>query len=131
MYRGINDSKNGHQPRTNIAKDEKSDLVVVSHSILSRWRNYFSQLLNIHGFNDVRETEIHTTEPLVRELSALEVELATEMLQSHKSPGIDQIPAELIKAGGRTIHYEIHKLIISIWNKESFVFQFSIQKFKD
>ena len=50
LYRGINDSKKGHQPRTNIVKDEKSDLVAVSHSILSRWRNYFSQLLNIHGF---------------------------------------------------------------------------------
>jgi hypothetical protein len=36
----------------------------------------------------------------------------------HKSPGIDQIPAELIKAGGRIIRSEIHKLIISIWNKE-------------
>ena len=42
----------------------------------------------------------------------------TEKLKSHKSPGIDQIPAELIKAEGKTIHYEIHKLIISIWNKE-------------
>ena len=39
-------------------------------------------------------------------------------VKSHKSQGIDQIPAELIKAGGRTIHYEIHKLIISFWNKE-------------
>ena len=37
---------------------------------------------------------------------------------SHKSPGIDQIPAELIKAGGKTIRCEIHKLIISIWNKK-------------
>jgi hypothetical protein len=36
----------------------------------------------------------------------------------HKSPGIDQIPAELIKAGGRTIGSEIHKLTNSIWNKE-------------
>ena len=36
----------------------------------------------------------------------------------YKSPGIDQIPAELIKAGGRTICCEIHKLIISNWNKE-------------
>jgi hypothetical protein len=33
------------------------------------------------------------------EPSALEVQLATENLKSHKSPGIDQIPAELIKAG--------------------------------
>jgi hypothetical protein len=39
-------------------------------------------------------------------------------LKSHKSPGIDQIPAELIKAGGRIIQSEIHKLIISVWNKE-------------
>jgi len=44
--------------------------------------------------------------------------LAIEKPRSHKSPGIDQIPAELIKAGGRTIRYEIHKLIIYTWNKK-------------
>jgi len=47
-----------------------------------------------------------------------EVELAIDKLKSHKSPGIDQILAELIKAGGRTISLEIHKLITSIWKKE-------------
>ena len=59
----------------------------------------------------------HIAEPLVLEPSASEVELAIEKLKGHKSPGIDQIPAELIKAGGRTIRREIHKLIISILNK--------------
>jgi hypothetical protein len=54
----------------------------------------------------------------VPEPSALEVELAIEKLKSHKSPGIDHIPAELIKAGGRTIRGAIHKLITAIWNKE-------------
>jgi len=44
--------------------------------------------------------------------------LAIEKLKRHKSPGIHQIPAELIKAGRKTIGCEIHKLIISIWNKE-------------
>jgi len=44
--------------------------------------------------------------------------LAIVKLKSHKSPGIDQIPAELIKTGGRTIRCAIHKLIIAIWNKE-------------
>ena len=38
--------------------------------------------------------------------------------KNYKSPGIDQIPAELIKAGSKTIRGEIHKLIISIWNKQ-------------
>ena len=52
------------------------------------------------------------------EPSAFEFKLAIGKLKNHKSPGIDQIPAELIKAGGRTIGSAIHKLIISIWNKE-------------
>jgi len=47
----------------------------------------------------------------------LSLSFATEKLKSHKSTGIDQIPGELIKAGGRKIFYEIHKLIISTWNK--------------
>ena len=47
MYRDINDFKKGYQPRTNVVKDEKGDLVADSHSIVARWRNYFSQLLNV------------------------------------------------------------------------------------
>jgi hypothetical protein len=74
--------------------------------------------LDIHGVSDVRQTEIHTAEPLVPEPSAFEVQMAIEKLKRHKSPGVDQIPVELIKAGGRIIRSEIHKLIISIWNKE-------------
>jgi hypothetical protein len=106
LYRGINDFKKGYQPRTNV--DEKGDLVADSHSVLARWRNHFFQLLNVHGVNFVRQTEIHTAELLVPEPSACEIEMAIEELNGHKSPGIDQIPAELIKAGGRTIRSEIH-----------------------
>ena len=103
---------------SNIVKDETGDLVTGSYSILARWRDYFSQLLNVYGVHDVRQTETHTAEPLVPEPSAFEVDFAIEKLKSHKSPGIDQIPTELIKEGDRTIHYQIHKLIVSIWNKE-------------
>jgi hypothetical protein len=46
--------------------------------------------------------------------------LALEKLTSHISPGIDPIPAELIKAGSRTIRQEIHELIITNWNKKEF-----------
>ena len=86
-------------------------MVADSQSIVARWRNYFSQPFNVHGVKDVGQAEIHTAEPLVPEPSACEVELAIDKLKSHRSPGIDQIPAELIKAGGRTIYLEIHKLI--------------------
>jgi hypothetical protein len=45
---------------------------------LARWRKHISQLFNVHGVNDVRQTEIHTAEPLVPEPSAVEVEMAIE-----------------------------------------------------
>jgi hypothetical protein len=92
--------------------------VADSHSIVARWRNYFSQLFNVHGVKDVGQAEIHTAEPLVPDPSTSEFELAIGKLKSHKSPGINHIPAELIKAGGRTICLGIHKLITSIWKKE-------------
>ena len=97
-------------------KDEKGDLVADSHSIVARWRNYFSQLFNMHEVKDVGQAEIHTAEPPVPEPNASEVELAINKLKSHKSPGTDQIPAEMIKAGGRTICLEIHKLVSAVMN---------------
>jgi len=118
LCRGISDFKKGYQPRTDIVKDEKGDLVTDCHSILARWRNHFCQLLNVYGENYVSQTEIHTAEPLMPDLSAFEFELAIRELKSHKLPGIDQIPAELIQVGGRTISSEIHKLNTYIWKEE-------------
>jgi len=118
LYRGITDFKKGYQPRCNTVKEEKGDLVADTHSIVAKWRKHFSQPFNVHRVKDVRQAEIHTAEPLAPEPSASEFELAIDKLKSHKSPGIDQILAELIKSGGRTICLEIHILITSIWKKE-------------
>jgi hypothetical protein len=64
--------------------------------------------------------DIYTAEPLVPDPSLVEVEIAIGMLKSYKPPGTNQIPAELIKAGGETLYSGIHRLICSIWNKEEF-----------
>jgi hypothetical protein len=96
MYRGIYEFKMGYQPRTNLVKDENGDLLADSHSILNRWKNYFSQLLNVHNVSDDRQIEVHTAEPLVLGPSRLEVEIGIAKLKKYKSPGSDQIPAELI-----------------------------------
>jgi hypothetical protein len=62
--------------------------------------------------------DIHMAESLVPEPSLVEVKIAIGKLKSYKSPGTDQIPAELFKAGGETLYSEIHRLICCIWNKE-------------
>jgi hypothetical protein len=65
----------------------------------------------------VRQTEMHTAEPFVPQPSASEVEVAVRKLKMYKSPGVDQTPAELIQAGGKTLRSEIYKLIRLMWNK--------------
>ena len=79
---------------------------------MARWRNHFSQLFNVHRFNYVRQTEIHTAETLVPESSSFEVQMSTEKLKRHKATGIDEIPEEFIKARDRKIRSEITKLVI-------------------
>jgi hypothetical protein len=46
------------------------------HKILSRWKNYFCQLLNLHGAGGVRQNEMRTTEPFVPDSRASEVQIA-------------------------------------------------------
>jgi hypothetical protein len=116
--RGINEFQGGYQPRNNLVKDKNWDRLADSHNILNRWKSYFSQLLNVHNASDVRQIEVHTAEPLVPGPSHLEVKIAIEKLKKYKSPGSDQIPAEVIQAGGEILLSEIHKLTNSVWNNE-------------
>jgi hypothetical protein len=93
------------------------DLLADSHNISNRGKNYRSQLLNVYSVNDVRQKEIHTAEPLVPGPGCLEVETAISELKKYKSPGSDQIPAELGQSGGTPLLCQIYKLINSVWNE--------------
>jgi hypothetical protein len=72
----------------------------------------------VHNVSDVRQKEVYTAEPLVPGPSSLEVEIAITKLKKYKSPGSDQILAELIRAENKMLLSAIHKFITSIWNKE-------------
>jgi hypothetical protein len=56
-------------------RDENGDLLADSQDILIKWKNSFSQLLNIHRASDIGKIEIHTAEPLVPDLSFLRLKL--------------------------------------------------------
>jgi hypothetical protein len=87
FYRGINELKKGYQPIINIIKDENGNLIADTHNVLNRWKNFFNQVLNVHGVHDIRQMDIHTAEPLLPEPSLAEVEIAIGKLKSYKSPG--------------------------------------------
>jgi hypothetical protein len=114
-YRGINEFKRGYHLSNNLVKDENGNLLADSHSILNRWKNCFSQLLNVHSVSEVRQIEVHMAELLVPVPSHLEVEIAFAKLKKYKSPGSVQILANLLLAGSEIL---VHKLISSVWNKE-------------
>jgi hypothetical protein len=85
MTRGINKFKRDYQPRNNLVKDDNGDLLADSHNILNKWKNYFSQLLNVHDVSDVTQIEV----PLAPGPSRLEVEIAIAKLEKYKLPGSD------------------------------------------
>jgi hypothetical protein len=78
--------------------------------------------------SEVTQTEVHTAEPLVPGPSRLEVEIAIAKLEKYKSPGSDQIPAELIQAGGEILLPAIHKLVNCTWNNEQAFVRYWRQK---
>jgi hypothetical protein len=64
MSRGKNIFKRGCHPRNNLVKEKNRDLAADSHSTLSRRKKYGCHLLNKHGVNYVKQTEMYTTDPL-------------------------------------------------------------------
>jgi hypothetical protein len=92
-----------------LVKDERGDLVADPHKILNRWKNYFCQLLNVHGAGDVRQTEMHTAEPFVPQAIVSNGQVAIGKLKMYKTPGFYHIPAEVIQRGGKALLPEIHK----------------------
>jgi hypothetical protein len=81
LYRGINEFKKGYQLRINIIKDENDNLLADPQSVLNRWKNFFNQMLNVHGVHGVKQKDIHTAETLVPEPSLVKVEIAIEKFE--------------------------------------------------
>jgi hypothetical protein len=78
LYRVITEFKEGYQSKTNLVKDVRGDLLADPQQILTRWKNYFCQLLNIQGPGGIRQTGIHTAEPFCRSLVPLRLRSLSE-----------------------------------------------------
>jgi hypothetical protein len=62
------------------------DLLVDSHNIMNRWRDYFSQLFTVRNVSDIRQIEVHTAEPLVPGPIRLEVKCVLNIcIQSERT----------------------------------------------
>jgi hypothetical protein len=125
MCKEINEFNRGYESRNNLMKDEIGNLLVGSHNILTRWKKYFSQLLNAHFAKNIRQIEIYIYTPLVPHPSPFEVEIAIVSMKRYKLPDSDLISIEWIQAEETQLS-EIHKLMNSVWNMEEFCEQWKL-----
>ncbi|RXN27751.1 acyl- :glycerol-3-phosphate acyltransferase [Labeo rohita] len=86
---------------------------------MQRWKEFFDGLYNhdppqgppaAPPVIDLPPAPMSDAEPTLKE-----VKLAVYALKNGKSPGLDQVAAEGIKAGGDTLLPRLHNLIKSIW----------------
>lgn len=60
-----------------------------------------------------------TVEPNIVEPTREEIAKIINSLKNNKSPGEDEISAELLKHGGKQMVDDVHKVIIEIWKTET------------
>ena len=82
-----------------------------TEAILKRWHTYCADLYGREENVQV-EQERGEEEPEVLES---EIEAAIKKLKTDKAMGMDQIPAEALKAGGQTVVRAMKSIIDLIW----------------
>ena len=105
------------QTKVNTIKDKNGETIVEGNKILERWTEYCTELYNheVKGDDkvlDVQESNNDDSEDIILKS---EIEEAINALKKGKSPGVDNIPGELIQAGGEHMTMALHNICKHIW----------------
>lgn len=109
------------QPKASVIEDSNGNLLTESPAVLARWTEYCNGLYNHNLQPDtsiLQQDQNNTRE--IHDLPVLqeEVEAAVHSLKTGKSPGVDNIPAELLKHGGEETTKALTTLCQKIWNSK-------------
>jgi hypothetical protein len=119
FYKIIKKQRNGFQPKSLKINDTNGQLLSDTTGIAKRWKEYFQELLNRPTIQQRRTPHVlKSVEPLVETPAYEEVVEAVQKLKPNKSPGEDNIPAELIKSAGADLWHRLHRIIIRVWDEE-------------
>ena len=115
-YQSIKALTTTKQGRVSTIQDKSGKCLNEEQEIIQRWTEYCSDLYNhtIKGRTEVLQCPESTNtdnHPILRE----EVEAAVKSLKKGKSAGIDNIPAELVQAGGESMIDTLTKICNKIW----------------
>ena len=104
------------QNRPSSIQDKNGKCLTENTEIMNRWTEYCSDLYSHHTVGDPDKLKSHPSTdtdspPILRE----EVEEAVKALKKGKSAGIDNIPGELVQAGGESMIDALHTICQKIW----------------
>ena len=111
-----------------IRDAEGSQMLTEKPAIVSRWREYFSDLLNCPA--TAREEALASVdqypvqEDMANPPTLEEILAAIKSIKSGKTPGLDGIPAEIYKYGGTALHAQLLKFYRSCWTAKELPQQF-------
>ena len=116
-YRTLSKLTSNNNPKCSVIEDKNGKLLTESNAVLSRWTQYCDELYNhqITPDPNVIKEQITTNQPSPLPVLREEVEEAIRKLPDNKSPGVDNIPAELIKHGGTPIIDLMTTICQKIW----------------
>ena len=106
-------------PSLKIIRNRNNDVIMDPKEKAARWKEYFFELLNADSPDNITKRETHYgAETMINELTEEETYKAIVNLKNWKSPGSDGIPGELIKYGGKEMHYFMFRICQKIWKDE-------------
>ena len=103
-YQLVKDLTSTKQGRAATIQDKDGKCLTEEQDILKRWTEYCSELYNYRATGDPEVLNVppatdNDNYPILRE----EVEAAVKSLKKGKSAGADNVPAELVQAGGEAM----------------------------
>ena len=115
-YQIVKDLTRTKQAKVSTIQDKSGKSLTDEQEIHERWTEYCSELYNNNIKGDysvlIGPYSTNTQElPILR----AEIEAAMKSMKKGKSPGVDNIPAELIQAGGEAMVDALHTICNKIW----------------
>ena len=108
------------QSKVNSIKDKDGEIIIEKNKVLERWTEYCSELYNykLSGNVEVLDTDESNNDDQEDIILQSEIEEAIKSMKKGKSPGLDNIPGELIQAGGEIMSTALLNICNQIWKNK-------------
>ena len=114
-YQLVKDLTTEKQGKSTTIQDKSGKCLTEENEILNRWTEYYSDLYTIRLMRtivlDCPQIPDEEHHPILRE----EMEAAVKALKMGKLAGVDNIPAELVQAGGEAMINILTSICNKIW----------------